>query len=163
MSSVDASSASDPNARTRTGRPPAIAAIGLLIISALTFAPATYAADLSVTTPYPSVSVAPGSKVNFDITIKANAGQQVALAVSGLPGSWKATLRGGGYVINAVQTDASGQATAQLEVEVPAAARNGVTRFSLVGSSSGFRSVLPLAVQVTSQAGGDVTLTSDFP
>ena len=147
----------------RTGRPPAIAAIGLLIISALTFAPATYAADLSVTTPYPSVSVAPGSKVNFDITIKGNAGQQVALAVSGLPASWKATLRGGGYVINAVQTDASGQATAQLEVEVPAAARNGVTRFSLVGSSSGFRSVLPLAVQVTSQAGGDVTLTSDFP
>jgi uncharacterized membrane protein len=152
-----------PAPQGRRPRSPAVAAIGLLMISALAFAPATYAATLSVTTPYPSVSVAPGTKVNFDITIKGNAGQQVALAVSGLPASWKATLRGGGYVINAVQTDASGQATAQLEVAVPAAATSSVTRFSLVGTSSGFRSVLALAVQVTSRAAGDVTLTSDFP
>ncbi|MDP9250321.1 MAG: NEW3 domain-containing protein [Chloroflexota bacterium] len=140
-----------------------MAAIGLLMMSAFAFAPATYAAALSLTTPYPSVSVAPGSKVNFDITIKGNAGQQVALAVSGVPAKWKATLRGGGYVITAVQADASGQATAQLEVDVPAAATNGSTRITLVGTSSGFRSELPLTVQVTTQAGGDVTMTSDFP
>jgi uncharacterized membrane protein len=143
-------------------RPAAVATIGLLMMSALAFAPATYAAALSLTTPYPSVSVAPGTKVNFDITVKGNAGQQVALAVSGVPAKWKATLRGGGYVINAVQTDATGQATAQLEVDVPAAA-TGSTRITLVGTSSGFRSELPLTVQVTAQAGGDVTMTSDFP
>jgi uncharacterized membrane protein len=152
-----------PAQRGRTRRSPAVAVIGLLMISALALAPATYAASLSVTTPYPSVSVAPGSKVNFAITVKGNAGQQVALALSGLPSGWKATLRGGGYVISAVQTDASGQATAQLEVEVPAAATNGLTRLTLVGTSSGVRSALSLAVQVTSQAAGDVTLTSDFP
>ena len=148
----------------RRQRPPAVAAIGLLMISALAFAPATYAAGLSVTTPYPSVVVAPGTKVNFDITVKANAAQQVALAVTGLPAGWKATLRGGGYVIQAVQTDSTGQATAQLEIAVPASAKaTPAARFTLVATSGGFRTDLPLAVEVTTQAGGDVTLTSDFP
>ena len=42
--------------------------IGLLD-ETLALAPATIAAALSLTTPYPSVSVAPGSKVKFPVTV----------------------------------------------------------------------------------------------
>jgi uncharacterized membrane protein len=141
----------------------AAALIGFWLISALTLAPAAYAAGLSLTTPFPSVSVAAGTKVNFDVTIKGNAAQQVALSVSGLPTGWKATLRGGGYVVNAVQTDASGAASVQLEINVPADAADGVGRITVTGTSAGVRGDLPLTVTVTSQAAGDVTLNSDFP
>ena len=34
-------------------------------------APAALAADLSVTTPYPNIAVAPGSSASFDLTITA--------------------------------------------------------------------------------------------
>ena len=56
------------------------ALIGFWLIAALVLAPATYAASLSLTTPYPSVSVAAGTKVNFDITVKGNAAQWVIFA-----------------------------------------------------------------------------------
>jgi len=141
----------------------AAALIGFWLISALALAPATYAASLSLTTPYPSVSVAAGTKVNFDVTVKGNAAQQVALSVSGLPTGWKATLRGGGYVVNAVQTDATGSASVQLEINVPTDAKDGASRITLSGTSGGVRADLPLTVTVTTSAAGDVTMNSDFP
>ncbi len=144
-------------------RGPAAAAIGVVVISALAFAPATVAAALSLTTPYPSVVVAPGSKVSFDIAIQANAGQQVALSTSGVPSDWTGTLRGGGYVVNGVQTDTSGKATVRLDLTLPGTAKDGVTRITVVGSSGSVRASLILSVEVTSKAAGDVTMTSDFP
>ena len=93
----------------RRGRGAPLAAIGLLLTSTLAFAPAVSAAGLALNTPFPSVAVAPGSNVGFDITVTATANQQVALAVSGVPTDWTATLRGGGYVVNGVQADAAGK------------------------------------------------------
>ena len=150
-------------ASRRRARGPAAAAIGLVAISALAFAPTTVAASLSLTTPYPSVAVAPGSKVSFDIAIAANAGQQVALATSGAPSDWTATLRGGGYVVNGVQTDTGGKASVRLDLSVPGTAKDGVTRITVSGSSGSVHASLILSVQVTSTAAGDVTMTSDFP
>lgn len=140
----------------------ALAAIGLLITT-LALAPAAMAAGLSLTTPYPAVSVAPGSKVSFSITVSANPSQQVAVSVSGTPADWKATLRGGGYVVNGIQTDETGKATLSLEVQVPATAADGVTHLAVAGESGGARSELPLAITVNASMAGDVTLASDVP
>ncbi len=136
---------------------------GLLLTLTLAAAPATLAAGLSLTTPYPSVSVAPGSKVSFDITVTGDANQQVAVAVTGVPTDWTAILRGGGYVVHGVQTDATGMTTVRLDLQLPTTAADGVTQLIVAGTAGGVRADLPIAVEVSSKAAGDVTLSSDFP
>jgi uncharacterized membrane protein len=139
-----------------------LAAIGLLTMT-LAMAPTAIGAGVSVTTPYPAVSVAPGSKVTFAITIAGSANQQVAVSVTGAPSDWKATLRGGGYVVNGIQTDETGKATLSLEVQVPATATDGVTHLTVAGSAGGVQADLALAITVNGSMAGDVTLTSDVP
>ena len=151
----------DPNPRRRRGAP--LAVIGLVLSTTLGLAPMVAAAGPTLTTPYPSVAVAPGTKVGFDIAVKAAANQQVALAVSGVPKDWTATLRGGGYVVNGVQTDDAGAATVHLDLQVPAAATDGTSTVTVSATVAGSRADLPLTLQVSAAAAGDVTLSSDFP
>lgn len=139
-----------------------LAAIGLLLSSTLALAPTAVAAA-SLNTPFPSVVVGPGSTVGFDVTVTGNANEQISLAVSGVPADWTATLRGGGYVVNGVQTDATGKATVRLELKIPATATDSSSTVTLSASSGGGSSSLPLTIQVSSAAAGDVTLTSDYP
>ncbi len=147
----------------RRGRGAALATIGLLLTSTLAFAPTVAAAGLTLTTPYPSVAVAPGSKVGFDIAVTGTANEQVALTVSGVPTDWTATLRGGGYVVNGVQIDADGKATVHLDIQVPAAATDGSSTITVTASAGGTSTALPLTLEVSAAAAGDVTLSSDFP
>jgi uncharacterized membrane protein len=144
----------------RRGAP--LAAIGLLLSSTLALAPAALAAT-TLNTPFPSVVVGPGSTVGFDVTVTGNANEQISLAVSGVPADWTATLRGGGYVVNGVQTDATGKATVRLELKIPATASDSTSTVTLSASGGGGSATLPLTVQVSSAAAGDVTLTSDYP
>lgn len=137
------------------------AAIGLLLVSTLALAPAAMAVSPTLTTPYPSVVVAPGSKVGFDIAVGGDPNQQISLAVSGVPAEWTSALRGGGYVVNGVQTDATGKATVRLELDIPATATDGTTRVTLTAAAGALRASLPLAVEVSAAAAGDVTLSSD--
>lgn len=145
--------------RYRRALPPLVA-VGLLSMM-LAAAPTALAAGLSLTTPYPGVTVAPGSKVTFAIAISGGADQQVAVSTSGVPSGWTATLRGGGYVVNGVQTDADGKASLTLDVEVPTGAADGISHLAVVGTAGGVRAELPLAITVDSAAAGDVTLSSD--
>ena len=46
---------------------------------------------LEVTTPYPAVAVAPGSKVTFDLTVSSTSSGNVALALDSVPASWTAS------------------------------------------------------------------------
>jgi uncharacterized membrane protein len=150
-------------ARTPRGRAPALAIIGVLLTSSLALAPAAIAAGLTVSTPYPSVKVAAGAKVSFDIAVQGAANQQVALSLSGVPKDWTATLRGGGYVVNGVETDVDGKATITLDVTVPTSAADGTSKLSVIGTAGGLRAVLPVTIQVSASVAGDVTLTSDVP
>ena len=145
------------------GRSAPLAALGLVLSSTLALAPTAIAAGVTLTTPYPSVVVAPGSTVGFDIAVGGNANQQIALSVSGVPTDWVATLRGGGYVVNGVQTDAAGAATVRLELQIPATATDGVSRVSVNAAAGALRAALPLSIEVSSAASGDVTLASDYP
>ena len=147
----------------RRGRGAPLAAIGLLLSSTLAFAPTVAAAGPTLTTPYPSLKVAAGAKVSFEITVQGAANQQVALAVSGAPQDWTATLRGGGYVVNGAETDAAGKATVSLDVTVPDSAPDGVTNLSVTGTAAGASAALPLTVEVSASVAGDITLKSDVP
>jgi uncharacterized repeat protein (TIGR01451 family) len=141
---------------------------GLLLITglALTLAPAlapvALAADpLSLTTPYPSVSVSPGTKVSFDLSIKTSQSAIVDLSVSGVPSSWTAEMHGGGFVVSAVQTSGTTATTVRLDVDVPRDA-SGTTTMTVTAKGNGATVSLPLSVTAKTGAGGEVKVTSDY-
>jgi len=141
-----------------------VVAFGVILAASLLAPALARAAEpLAVTTPYPAVEVAPGSKATFNLSIAASEARRVDLAVSGVPSGWTATLRGGGYIVTGVLADGTTPATARLDVEVPADAAAGSYRLTVTGTSGSLRSVLDIDIAVNLAAGGDVTMTTDFP
>ncbi len=147
----------------------ALASAGVVALGVA--APAALAADnLTITTAYPAVVVAPGSHVTFNVNVMTAAPEHIALALTGAPDTWKPTLHGGGFVIDAVETSGTDASTnsqtptaIRVDVDVPADA-TGTTRMVLRGTAaSGGFVELPLAVRVEANATGDVTINTDFP
>ena len=120
-----------------------------LVISILvlwTFAPAVSADNgLEVTTPYPAVAVAPGTKVSFDLTVDSTRAANVSLALSGVPEGWTASLLGGGFVVDAVAVTPGTAAEVRLDVDVPADAAAGTSTLRLTARGGGAQDVLPIA------------------
>lgn len=141
-------------------------AAALAIAALLVGGPAAVgaASTLTVTTAYPSVSVTAGTKVSFDLTITTSSTDTVKLAAERLPSGWSATIRGGGYEVTAV-TAGSGTAAghATLEIDVPATAQPGSFPMTLRATGSDSEATLALEIKVNPQAGGEVSMTSDFP
>jgi len=135
-------------------------ALTLTVLSAL--APAAMAVGvLSVTTPFPSVTVSPDSRVSFDLSIDTDDPARVALAVGGVPASWTASLVGGGFVVSAVETTGDEPTEVRLDVDVPADA-TGTTRITVTGTGNAATDELALDIKVEAQAGGEVTVSPDF-
>lgn len=121
------------------------------------------ASRLHVTTPYPTVTIAPGEEVRFDIDVAAPAWTRVDLRIAEAPEGWDATLRGGGFVVGGVFTDAEGTAQVELQATVPTSARPGTYRISVVGSSTAGTDELDLSLRVSRVERGGVSLTTEFP
>ena len=126
-------------------------------------APAALAADLSVTTPYPNIAVAPGSSASFDLTITAPRDGVVDLSVSGAPTGWTATLHGGGFVVSGVSIIGGKAATARLDVKVPGDTSVTNGRLTVVAKQGGSSASLPISVAVNANVAGDLTVTTDSP
>jgi uncharacterized membrane protein len=116
---------------------------------------------LTLTTPYPSVTVSPGTQVAFDLSIETTDAARVNLSVTGAPASWKTALHGGGYVVGAVETDGTKATTVRLDVDVPTDA-TGSAHLVVTGSSGGTTVTLPLDIKVEANAEGEITVTPDF-
>jgi uncharacterized membrane protein len=138
----------------------AAAAAGALALAVT--APTALAQDLTITTPYPAIVVAPGSDVSFDIEVKTSTPERVELALAGAPDTWNASLHGGGFVIDAVETNGTDPASVRVDLDVPADA-TGTTRMTLRGTIGSEVVALDLQVRVQADATGDLTLTTDFP
>lgn len=148
--------------RTSSAAARLVAAIGLTAIVGATLAPAALAATtLELTTPYPAVTVSPGSKVSFDLSVKTSTAGRVDLAVAGAPAGWTAVLHGGGFIVAAVETDGKTATSVRLDVSVPANA-SGTTHLTVTASGLGQAATLGLDVTAEAQS-GDVTLTTDTP
>ncbi len=140
-----------------------------LVISALVLPcrsrrPSPPTNGLEVTTPYPAVAVAPGSKVSFDLTVSSTRAADVALSLSGVPTGWTASLIGGGNVVDGVAVGA-GQArhasasTSPSRPTRPTARR----RIRVTARGGGAEDVLPISIRVNAEAAGDITLTTNTP
>ena len=119
--------------------------------------------SVTVTTPYPAVTVSPGSKASFDLTVTTDQPARVDLAAAGVPDGWTATLTGGGYVVNAVLVDPRTPPMVRLDVKVPASAEPKAYHFTVTATSGSLRDELPIDVTVSASTAGDVTMTTDFP
>lgn len=123
---------------------------------------ATDVNSLGISTPYPQVAVEAGDQASFDLTVVAPEPTPVALEVTNLPDGWTGVFRGGGFEIDGV-TAAPEAPSVSLDVGVPVDAAEGAYDIG-VSASDGSTSVsLSLQVRVSAQAGGEVTLTPDFP
>ena len=138
----------------------AIAAATLLL---LPLAPSAAAADgLELVTDFPAVVVAPGSDVSFNIDVESDRVARVDLDVAGVPSDWKATLLGGGTVVEGVLARADEAASVRLDVTVPATA-TGTQRITVNASDGARTASLPLDIRVSADAAGDVSLTTNAP
>jgi uncharacterized repeat protein (TIGR01451 family) len=136
--------------------------LALVLGLAPALAPTALAAGLTLTTPYPSVTVSPGTQVSFDLSIETSNATRVNLSLSGVPASWIAALHGGGYVVGAVQTNGDDPTTVRLDIDVPEDA-TGTTQVTVSANDGDSTVTLPLDIKVEANAGGVVTVKPDFP
>ncbi|HYH92088.1 MAG TPA: NEW3 domain-containing protein [Candidatus Saccharimonadales bacterium] len=143
-------------------RVPAALVLASLVLASI--APTVAADDgLQVTTPYPAVAVAPGSKVSFDLTVTSVRTAEVSLALGGVPAGWTASLLGGGFVVDGVSVTPSTDGTVRLDVSVPADAAPATQTIRVTANGGGATDVLALSIRVNEEAGGDVSLTTTTP
>src|SRR5262245_12878483 len=158
------SSQTERHARVRAvvRRTAIVAATTTLLLGALV---PTVAADdgLEVTTAYPAVSVAPGSKASFDLKISSTRQGNVALAVQGVPTGWTATLHGGGFVVSGVLAGPGIDATVRLDVQVPGDAREAQQRLTVRATEGGRTDALPISITVNAAAAGNITVDTNTP
>lgn len=124
--------------------------------------PAAAQVGLTITTPFPSVSVQPGANATFELSITANEAVRVALAVEGVPEGWRASFTGGGNEVHAVHVQPRQAAQVSLEVDVGDTAVDR-TELTVTASGGGETATLELELVPTTEAGGSVTLESDYP
>ena len=149
-------------ARSRVARFGLAGWIGLAV--ALASAPVSLALNpVTLTTPYPAIEVAPGAKVSLTVQVETQDAGRVDLSLDGVPADWTATIRGGGFLVNGVYVNGSDPTEVTVDVTVPESATDGTTRITLEASSDGSTASLPVDVQVTPNAAGEVTLETDFP
>jgi len=72
-------------------------------------------------------------------------------------------MRGGGFVVDGVQTNGTDAANVTLEVTVPADATASTQRITVGAKSASDSASLPLDIRVTPSAAGSVTLTTQYP
>lgn len=137
--------------------------VGLLMTLMVGASVAQAAGSVSITTPYPAVAVAPGTKVSFDLSIETDTADRVDLKVERVPTGWTASLFGGGFVVDGVQSDGSKATTVRLDVTLPADAAAATQRIEVVATAGSATDRLPLDIRITPAAAGSVSLTTDFP
>ena len=128
----------------------------MLLCVPVAAAPVAHAQTVTLTTPYPAVTVAPGDKVTFDVSVSSSPPQRMDLRVEA-PEGWETTLRGGGFVISSV----FGDADITLEVSVPPDAE-GRHQVTLIADGDGGASRLPFTLSVTGGAQGALALEAEF-
>lgn len=143
-----------------------LTAVSLLLVAVPAIAqeepPTTVPDQLSISTPYPRVAVEAGDSATFDLSITAPEPTAVSLEATQLPEGWTATFRGGGFEIDGVTAGPTAP-EASLDVTVPVDAAEGAYDIGVTADGGSTSVSLALQVRVSAQAGGEVTLTPDFP
>ena len=120
---------------------------------------------LFLLTDYPAVSVRPGatSTVNLRLQNYDLPPERLALAVSGVPSGWTATLVGGGQPVAAVMPGTNGSVSLELRLDVPKDAPVGTNNL-MVSAKGGTTNIeLPIAVTLAKDLPAKLTVTPQLP
>jgi uncharacterized membrane protein len=134
----------------------------LAVVALMVAAPATPAAALELTTPYPVVVVEPGQDLTLDLDVRSPGRERVRLGVGQVPKGWRAFLRGGGHRVAAVYAGADSP-DVKLEILVPDRARKGRHRLVVTGRGPSGTATLPVELRVVPRAPGAYDLAVEFP
>jgi uncharacterized membrane protein len=134
-----------------------------VVLSLLAAGPVAADDGLEITTPFPAVAVAPGSKVSFDLTVTSVRTADVALDLAGVPEGWTASLLGGGNVVDGIAVGPDTDGEVRLDVDVPAEATETTGEIRVTGRGGGATDVLTVRVRVDAAAAGDISLTTSTP
>jgi uncharacterized membrane protein len=124
---------------------------------------ATTSSSVQVLTPYTGVAVEPGDTASFPLQVTAPTGDEVDLAVVGVPEGWDAQIRAGGYVIDRVMFDEALSHDLKLDVNVPPDAVEGDYQMSVVATGPSSSDRLDVDLVVAQAVGGGVSLNAEFP
>jgi uncharacterized membrane protein len=144
-------------------RSPRLLALVISFFLVAIAAPVAAQADLTLSTPFPGVSVQPGATASFPVTVHAAESTRVDLALQDVPDGWTATMHGGGYEVRSVLVDPAEPPQVTVDVDVPDDAPEGDTSLTLVATGGGETAQLEIDVHVAPTAGGTVTMDADFP
>lgn len=136
-----------------------LAALVMGLIGISSFPAGAQTVAVSITTPYPGLTVEPGDSAGFDLALTGESNVTVPLAVDGVPEGWTATFRGGGFVVNQVTVGPDLESELRLDVLVPAGTAEG--DYPMTINAGGVN--LPVTVTVQGGVGGAVSLTPEFP
>lgn len=118
------------------------------------------AGEITLYTPYTSISVPPGEVINYPLEVKNNTNSviTVPLQINSLPSGWSTKLNGGGWQLKEVSVKPGESESVTLEVTVPLKVDKGSYRFQLTaGSMAG----LQLTVDITEKGTYQTELTTD--
>lgn len=141
-----------------------LTAMALMLVSmpALAQEEPTVVESIRISTPYPSVAVEAGDQASFALSLVAPQPTPMTLEATGLPDGWTGVFRGGGFEIDGV-TAGPEAPELSFDVGVPVDAAEGTYDIGVSASGGGASLSLALQIRVSAQAGGEVTLTPDFP
>lgn len=118
------------------------------------------AGEITLYTPYTSISVPPGEVINYPLEVKNNTNSviTVPLQINSLPSGWSTKLNGGGWQLKEVSVKPGESESVTLEVTVPLKVDKGSYRFQL---TAGSMASLQLTVDITEKGTYQTELTTD--
>ncbi len=114
---------------------------------------------------YPAVTLRPGStsSVNLRLQNYALPPENLALAITGVPSGWTATLMGGGQPIAAAMPATNQSVALELRLDVPKEAATGTTNLTVSAKGPTTNVSLPIAVTLATDLPAKLQLAPQLP
>jgi len=114
---------------------------------------------------YPAVTLRPGetSTVNLRLQNYDMAPDRLALAVSGVPTGWTATLLGGGQPVAAAMPATNSSVSLSLRLDVPKSAPMGTQTLTVSATGTSTNLQLPIEVTLAKDLPAKLTVTPQLP
>ena len=135
--------------------------LGLVAGPIAPLASAASGGGITLTTPFPSIVVEPGSTATFQLSLDVNAEQDVKLALQGAPADWTTRFEGDNLTIDSAFVTPAKAVEVTLSLAVPDSAQDASQSLRVTATGKDGTVTLPLTLRVQAKVGGEVTLTTD--
>lgn len=124
------------------------------------------AGTLSISTPFPGISVKPGNKTEVPIHLNNNGSGSVtaSLSVENLPSGWSSYFEGSGDVIHKVYVEGQDRQIVDLNIDIPATAKDGKQPITIIAQSDdGSSSSYTIELTIQNKVDNASKLVAQYP